>query len=47
MIYQMSIIPAESKYGRYDFFKSELIKSGYFDDNIYCHTTASFAAVNN
>lgn len=31
--------------GRYDFFKAELLKSGYFDDNIYLHTTASFAAV--
>ena len=29
---------------RYDFFKAELLKSGYFQDNIYLHTTASFAA---
>lgn len=28
----------------YDFFKAELLKSGYFQDNIYLHTTASFAA---
>lgn len=30
---------------RYDFFKAELLKTGHFDDNIYVHTTASFAAV--
>ena len=29
---------------RYDFFKAELLKTGYFADNIYLHTTASFAA---
>jgi hypothetical protein len=29
---------------RYDFFKAELIQYG-FKDNIYCHFTASFAAV--
>ena len=28
----------------YDFFKAELLKTGYFEDNIYLHTTASFAA---
>lgn len=30
---------------RYDFFKSELLKTPYFEDNILCHFTASFAAV--
>ena len=30
---------------RYDFFKSELLKTAYFEDNIFCHFTASFAAV--
>ena len=30
--------------GSYDFFKAELLKTGYFQDNIYLHTTASFAA---
>lgn len=30
---------------RYDFFKAELLKTTYFDDNILCHFTASFAAV--
>lgn len=34
-----------SGYIRYDFFKAELLKTGHFDDNIYVHTTASFAAV--
>ena len=29
----------------YDFFKAELLKTPYFDDNIICHTAASFAAV--
>ena len=29
----------------YDFFKAELLKTPYFEDNILCHTTASFAAV--
>jgi dicarboxylate transporter 10 len=31
--------------GRYDVFKAELLKTSYFQDNIYCHFTASFAAV--
>ena len=30
---------------RYDFFKAELLKTSYFDDNIICHFTASFGAV--
>lgn len=29
----------------YDFFKAELLKTGYFEDNINVHVTASFAAV--
>ena len=29
----------------YDFFKSELLKTSYFEDNIISHFTASFAAV--
>jgi len=32
-------------YCRYDFFKAELIKTAYFKDDIFCHFTASFAAV--
>lgn len=32
-------------FSRYDFFKAELLKTRYFEDNIYCHFTASFAAV--
>ncbi|KAH8109991.1 hypothetical protein DFH11DRAFT_1746818 [Phellopilus nigrolimitatus] len=31
-------------YRRYDYFKSELLKTPYFNANIYCHLTASFAA---
>lgn len=30
---------------RYDFFKAELLKTRYFEDNIGVHFTASFAAV--
>ena len=29
----------------YDFFKAELLKTPYFEDNIMLHFTASFAAV--
>lgn len=29
----------------YDFFKAELLKTTFFKDDIYCHFTASFAAV--
>lgn len=29
----------------YDFFKAELLKTAYFEDNINVHVTASFAAV--
>ena len=31
----------------YDFFKAELLKTRFFKDDIYCHFTASFAAVRN
>ncbi|KAJ7899909.1 mitochondrial carrier domain-containing protein [Mycena leptocephala] len=34
-----------SFYRRRDFFKAELLKTRYFDDNIMCHFTVSFAAV--
>lgn len=41
--------PIENMFSRlplsYDFFKAELLKTSYFEDNILCHTTASFAAV--
>ena len=30
---------------RYDFFKTELLKTPYFEDNIVCHFAASFATV--
>lgn len=29
----------------YDFFKAELLKTRHFKDDIFCHFTASFAAV--
>jgi hypothetical protein len=32
-------------YLSYDFFKAELLKTKYFDDNIFCHFAASFGAV--
>ena len=34
-----------SQLASYDFFKAELLKTKYFDDNIALHFTASFAAV--
>ena len=34
-------------YRSYDFFKAELLKTKYFDDNIICHFAASFGAVSN
>jgi hypothetical protein len=37
--------PVFIKGDRYDFFKAELLKTRYFEDNIICHFTASFAAV--
>ncbi|TFK47395.1 dicarboxylic acid transporter [Heliocybe sulcata] len=39
-----AILMNASQLASYDFFKAELLKSGYFDDNIYCHFTASFGA---
>ena len=30
---------------RYDFFKRELLKTSYFEDNMACHVAASFGAV--
>ncbi|RDX49459.1 dicarboxylic acid transporter [Lentinus brumalis] len=39
-----AILMNASQLASYDFFKSELLKTGYFEDNIYVHTTASFAA---
>ena len=29
----------------YDFFKDQLLQTGFFADNIYLHTSASFIAV--
>ena len=39
-----AILMNASQLASYDFFKSELLKTKYFEDNIYCHFTASFAA---
>ncbi|KAK7689679.1 hypothetical protein QCA50_007474 [Cerrena zonata] len=39
-----AVLMNASQLASYDFFKAELLKTKYFDDNIYCHTTASFAA---
>lgn len=39
-----SILMNASQLASYDFFKTELLKTKYFDDNIICHFTASFAA---
>ncbi|KAG6835716.1 hypothetical protein H0H93_015402 [Arthromyces matolae] len=39
-----AILMNASQLASYDFFKEELLHSGYFQDNIYCHFTASFAA---
>ncbi|KAM5543951.1 hypothetical protein V8D89_002568 [Ganoderma adspersum] len=39
-----AVLMNASQLASYDFFKAELLKSGYFQDNIYLHTTASFAA---
>ena len=38
--------PTDS-FGRYDFFKRELLRTPYFEDNMACHITASFGAVCN
>jgi len=39
-----AILMNASQLASYDFFKAELLKTGYFHDNIICHFTASFAA---
>lgn len=39
-----AILMNASQLASYDFFKASLIDSGHFQDNIYCHFTASFAA---
>ncbi|KIY64066.1 mitochondrial carrier [Cylindrobasidium torrendii FP15055 ss-10] len=39
-----AILMNASQLASYDFFKAELLKTPYFNDNIACHFTASFAA---
>ncbi|KAI0261237.1 mitochondrial carrier domain-containing protein [Gloeopeniophorella convolvens] len=39
-----AVLMNASQLASYDFFKAELLKTQYFNDNIYCHFTASFAA---
>ncbi|KAI8973095.1 mitochondrial carrier [Trametes punicea] len=39
-----AVLMNASQLASYDFFKATLLNSGYFADNIYCHTTASFFA---
>ncbi|EKM77783.1 hypothetical protein AGABI1DRAFT_115042 [Agaricus bisporus var. burnettii JB137-S8] len=39
-----AVLMNASQLASYDFFKAELLKTKYFDDNIMCHFTASFAA---
>ncbi|KAH8109996.1 mitochondrial carrier [Phellopilus nigrolimitatus] len=39
-----AILMNASQLASYDYFKAELLKTPYFNDNIYCHFTASFAA---
>ncbi|EKM52975.1 uncharacterized protein PHACADRAFT_185789 [Phanerochaete carnosa HHB-10118-sp] len=39
-----AVLMNSSQLASYDFFKAELLKTSYFDDNIFCHTAASFAA---
>ncbi|KIY47727.1 mitochondrial carrier [Fistulina hepatica ATCC 64428] len=39
-----AILMNASQLASYDFFKAELLKTHYFQDNIICHFTASFAA---
>ncbi|KAJ6564506.1 mitochondrial carrier domain-containing protein [Mycena capillaripes] len=39
-----AILMNASQLASYDFFKAEPLKTAYFDDNIMCHFTASFAA---
>lgn len=39
-----AILMNASQLASYDFFKAELLKTKYFEDNINCHVAASFAA---
>ncbi|KAI6120200.1 mitochondrial carrier domain-containing protein [Pisolithus croceorrhizus] len=39
-----SVLMNSSQLASYDFFKSQLLKTNYFQDNALCHFTASFAA---
>ncbi|KAK7051986.1 mitochondrial dicarboxylate transporter [Favolaschia claudopus] len=39
-----AVLMNASQLASYDFFKAELLKTKYFEDNIMCHFTASFAA---
>ncbi|KAI0300110.1 dicarboxylic acid transporter [Multifurca ochricompacta] len=39
-----AVLMNASQLASYDFFKAELLKTSFFEDNIYCHFTASFAA---
>jgi len=39
-----AILMNASQLASYDFFKAELLKTAYFEDNIIVHFTASFAA---
>jgi len=39
-----AILMNASQLASYDFFKAELLKTKHFEDNIFCHFTASFAA---
>lgn len=39
-----AILMNASQLASYDFFKAELLKTRYFEDNISCHIAASFAA---
>ncbi|CDO76207.1 hypothetical protein BN946_scf184819.g7 [Trametes cinnabarina] len=39
-----AVLMNASQLASYDFFKAELIRRKWLEDNIYCHTVASFAA---
>lgn len=39
-----AVLMNASQLASYDFFKAELLKTKYFEDNIYCHFMASLAA---
>ena len=38
-----AVLMNASQLASYDFFKAKLLKTSYFEDNIACHFTASFA----